>query len=133
LSCPTAQNLAPLSTITCHPSPTNSCSPYTLTSGPDPLVSDFLKYFPNSSVYQATLLTRNKARATKIVYSLKNFPCPYRLPGQYHVHGQNHPYILYSPCYTQKFRFLYVGCHCEPNRERVSALSLINCRSVETK
>ena len=89
------------------------------------IVSSFLKFFNGASVYQKIKLEKLESPAQKNLFSLTNFPCPYRLPANCHVHRNNRSYIIYSPAYTENFHFLYVGCHCDNFRKRVTGSNLL--------
>ena len=83
------------------------------------VVSDFLDYFPGSYIFEKVPLV-NTVRAPKIIFSLKNFPCPYCFP-IVHSHKENNSYILYSSSYTQNYNFIFIRCHCDRKRERIPA------------
>ena len=89
------------------------------------IVSRFLKFFHGATVYQNITLKRKASPVKKYLYSLNNFPCPYRFPGHRHIHRNNRPYIIYSSAYTESFHFIYVGCHCDRSRKRVPGYNLL--------
>ena len=84
------------------------------------IVTKFLGYFPLASIY--TTANLQHSCKPKILYSLKNCPCPH-FPN--HIHRNNHTYILYSPSYSPILQYLYVGCHKHSELGRVSAFNLL--------